>query len=423
MKSFPTVHDLANATEEEVNAHWAGLGFYRRARLLHQGAKYVVNELDGQLPSTVDGLLQVSGIGPYTAAAVASIAFGQCVAVVDGNVCRVLSRLTGIANHIKAPALKDKYGWELANQIVQAGNGTNPGDVNQALMELGATYCAPSGSGTDPNDPLVDFYMSTKLGKAYYGAQQQQQESPTKPVIMIPDDSDKTTSCAICDARGILSAVELFETKMLNCSATDAVIGLAEAAKIGHSIFPLDPPKAKRRDEDLAVAVIQNFWNGETWWLLSKRPEKGLLAGQWEFPSAIVSVRKSSSSTTAKPPTAPARRKALSALLNEITTTTSSSTTTTDNHSWICDLDRTLVYSSPMEHVFSHVKHFMFLESASSNVELNMKEWKTESGKQVRWMRESDMKKVGITSGVKKIIKGVVAKGGNNGGKEKKRKR
>jgi A/G-specific adenine glycosylase len=397
MKSFPTVQDLANATEEEVNAHWAGLGFYRRARLLHQGAKHVVDELDGQLPTTVEGLLKVSGIGPYTAAAVASIAYGQCAAVVDGNVCRVLSRLTGIANHIKAPALKDKHGFELANQLVRAGDGKNPGDVNQALMELGATYCAPSGSGIDPRDPLKDFYMSTRLGKIYA-------QLPTKPTV-----AEVTTKCVICDAAGISSAIELFESKM---NATEA-IGPNEAARHGHSIFPLAPPKTKTRDEDLAVVAIQNTWKGETWWLLMKRPSTGLLAGQWEFPSTIVQVRKS---TSTKAPSVATRRKELAILLEDITRRSA-------KHQWICDLDRTKVNPSPMEHVFSHVKHIMFIDTASSSVELEHKEWVTENGKEVRWMRESDMKKVGITSGVKKILKAVKEQGRESSPVGKKRKR
>ena len=73
MESFPTVHDLANASEEQVNSHWAGLGFYRRARLLHQGSKYVSNELNGIMPQTVNELMKISGIGRYTASAIASI--------------------------------------------------------------------------------------------------------------------------------------------------------------------------------------------------------------------------------------------------------------------------------------------------------------------------------------------------------------
>ncbi|EOD21193.1 A/G-specific adenine DNA glycosylase, mutY, partial [Emiliania huxleyi CCMP1516] len=93
MEAFPTVQDLAAASEEQVNAKWAGLGFYRRARMLHEGAKQVVDDFDGQLPQTVDGLLRLKGVGPYTAGAIASISFGVPAPIVDGNVLRVLSRL------------------------------------------------------------------------------------------------------------------------------------------------------------------------------------------------------------------------------------------------------------------------------------------------------------------------------------------
>ncbi len=97
MRSFPTVHDLAAATEDEVNAHWAGLGFYRRARLLHQGAKFIVEEYNGTLPTTPQELSKIQGIGPYTAAAIASIAFDVCVPVVDGNHRQYFTQETGIA--------------------------------------------------------------------------------------------------------------------------------------------------------------------------------------------------------------------------------------------------------------------------------------------------------------------------------------
>jgi A/G-specific adenine glycosylase len=98
-----------------------------------------MEELNGKVPHTVEGLLLITGIGPYTANAVASIAFDGCVPVVDGNVYCVLSLLMGIATHIKAPIAKDKLGWTLAQQLVEAGDGLHAGDVNQAIMELGAT--------------------------------------------------------------------------------------------------------------------------------------------------------------------------------------------------------------------------------------------------------------------------------------------
>jgi A/G-specific adenine glycosylase len=124
-----------------------------------------MDKYGGELPKTVEELMRIDGIGQYTGSAIASIAFDVCVPVVDGNVCRVLARLRGIANNIKAPILKDKLGWGLAEQIVKAGDGKKAGDVNQALMELGATYCSPSGTGVDSRDPLKELYLSTKLSK------------------------------------------------------------------------------------------------------------------------------------------------------------------------------------------------------------------------------------------------------------------
>jgi A/G-specific adenine glycosylase len=101
MRRFPTVHALAAADPEEVNAMWAGLGYYRRARMLHQGAKMVVETLNGQLPDNVTGLKQIPGIGDYTAGAIASIAYNQQAPLVDGNVIRVFCRMRGIAAHPK----------------------------------------------------------------------------------------------------------------------------------------------------------------------------------------------------------------------------------------------------------------------------------------------------------------------------------
>jgi A/G-specific adenine glycosylase len=392
MKSFPTVYDLATASEEQVNSHWAGLGFYRRARLLHKGAKHVVTELDGQLPETPDGLLKIDGIGPYTAAAISSIAYNASVAVVDGNVCRVLSRLTGIANHIKSPIFKDKLGWDLATQLVLAGGGKDAGQVNQALMELGATYCAPSGTGVDPRDPLREFYLSCQLGRAYaYAASDNENETVYK--YKAASKKRTTSKCALCNPDGIEHVLQKFQEK-LNNEPVDS----EAAAKCGHAIFPLDPPKMKKREEDLAVGALCNTWNEETWWLLTKRPKEGLLAGQWEFPSTLMQTRHVKNSKTQQPPKASVRRSALDQLLLELT----------NEEEWICELKRVPVNPAPLEHIFSHVKHIMWVECASSAMQVDGKEWTASDGKQVRWMREKDeMKQVGITSGVKKVMKAV----------------
>lgn len=137
MARFPTVHALAEAPLEEVNSCWAGLGYYRRARMLHQGAQFVRDELAGELPETAAELEKISGIGPYTAGAIASIAFGQPAPVVDGNVIRVFARLHRLQGE---PAKLTAPCWSLAARLLHP---TAPGDFNQALMELGATVCTP----------------------------------------------------------------------------------------------------------------------------------------------------------------------------------------------------------------------------------------------------------------------------------------
>jgi A/G-specific adenine glycosylase len=139
---FPTIKALAEAEEREVLALWSGLGYYRRARMLHRGAQFVMRELKGRLPKTATALRTLPGVGPYTAAAIASIAFGERIAVIDGNVERVLLRVLG-----KVEEKTSKASAELA-QVAQAlmplrSRGASPADHNQAMMELGATICTP----------------------------------------------------------------------------------------------------------------------------------------------------------------------------------------------------------------------------------------------------------------------------------------
>jgi A/G-specific adenine glycosylase len=131
LRRFPTVQALARARTSSVLAAWSGLGYYRRARALHEAAKEIVRR--GEFPISAVDLQQLPGIGRYTAAAIASIAFGEAVAVVDGNVERVLRRLTG-------QELTRAEQWDLAASLVSRAR---PGDFNQAMMEWGATICLP----------------------------------------------------------------------------------------------------------------------------------------------------------------------------------------------------------------------------------------------------------------------------------------
>jgi A/G-specific adenine glycosylase len=133
VRRFPTVQKLAAAREASVLAVWSGLGYYRRARMMHAAAKVIVREHGGEFLSSAERLRELPGIGRYTAAAIASIAFGEAVAVVDGNVERVLQRVCG-------KRLAGEQLWALANSVL---DGERPGDFNQAMMELGAVVCMP----------------------------------------------------------------------------------------------------------------------------------------------------------------------------------------------------------------------------------------------------------------------------------------
>ena len=142
---YPTVENLANASEEQVLKLWQGLGYYSRARNLHATAKYVSNELNGVFPISYKGLIKLKGVGDYTASAIASICFNEATAVVDGNVYRALARYFGIFTPINT-SLGIKEFKNLAQQLIDVDN---PGNHNQALMEFGARQCKPQNPNCD----------------------------------------------------------------------------------------------------------------------------------------------------------------------------------------------------------------------------------------------------------------------------------
>jgi len=413
------------------------------------------------------------------------------VPVVDGNVCRVLSRLTGIANHIKAPIFKDDLGWKLAEQIVCSENDGHAGDVNQALMELGATYCAPSGSGIDDDDPLKEFYMSTVIGRSVVEAMMtiMMVEERENGSIMDVNDvlahfnhetmcGDGADKCRLCHSNGVPSVLAQICQDWIDYMASEygdvssyikqrkkmtlSKIEKEVASKIGHGAFPVPPPKKAKREEVLAVAAIsllapetlgRKSKNGEekivNRWLMVKRPKEGLLAGQWEFPSVCVwdSTDKQKDGKKGKKamvkngevviPIVKAleRKRSLQSFLENMTIP---SLLDSDDENQIRRLFKVTCKSKrinlsqektsnstspPLEHIFSHVRHTMWVEHGHiqleeddeisfdfSSFESSSMSWKTEDGREVRWMSELDMKKVGVTSGVKKILAAVLKK-------------
>jgi A/G-specific adenine glycosylase len=141
IRRFPTVAALAASTEDEVLAAWSGLGYYRRARMLRDGAREVMAQFGGSIPATVDELRTISGIGRYTAGAISSIAFGHHAAIVDGNVARIVARLFGIDAPVASPELM-RGAWLAEERLVAACR--SPREFNQGLMEIGALICKPA---------------------------------------------------------------------------------------------------------------------------------------------------------------------------------------------------------------------------------------------------------------------------------------
>lgn len=168
MAQFPTVEALASAEQSAVLKAWEGLGYYSRARNLHHAAQTVVNALNGEMPKTVDGLRQLKGIGDYTAGAIASIAYDLPAPILDGNVIRVLSRLTDLPDDVTQSATK-KVLWQMAAAVVPEKRA---GDFNQSLMELGQTVCSKSNPDC-ANCPLAALCLANQTGT--------QNERPHRP--------------------------------------------------------------------------------------------------------------------------------------------------------------------------------------------------------------------------------------------------
>lgn len=162
LAEFPTIQALASASEEQVLSAWQGLGYYRRARHLHRAAQRVLADHAGRVPDAPASIRRLPGVGDYTAGAIASIAFGRPEPIVDGNVARVLARVLAIESSIDEPPARKRL-WAAARRAVEAAD--QPGDLNQALMELGATVCSPRGPRC-PTCPARPWCAAGRAGDA-----------------------------------------------------------------------------------------------------------------------------------------------------------------------------------------------------------------------------------------------------------------
>ncbi|CAI5725774.1 unnamed protein product [Hyaloperonospora brassicae] len=373
---FPTVAALAEAHEEDVNALWAGLGYYRRARMLHAGAKYVVNNHGGELPSTVDQLLLIPGIGPYTAGAIASIAFGIREPLVDGNVIRVMARMRAVGADPKNKQLI-KFSWKTASELVSGCD--RPGALNQALMELGATMC------TVQNPRCSDCPVKS-VCLAYEEKHVVTPKSKSLSASEVPTES--SSACTICDFTRAMewnesqSEVTKYPLKAKKNDSRQEVICVAVVSS------PLSTSRAPERETSKATSTKASSSCSSPWqFLMSRRPDGGLLAGQWEFLHSKISDGDTIPSFS-KRKTFMDRR--LSDLLGQSALSRSSNLLE----------DRRDV--GELTHVFSHVKHHMGIEHLHFKHEPKL--LSTFESDEIRWMTVNEMQQLGITTGVKKIL-------------------
>ena len=161
LDALPDIPSLAAAPEEQLHKLWEGLGYYSRVRNLQKAAKQVVELYGGSLPADYDRLLKLCGIGEYTAGAITSIAFGQAVPAVDGNVLRVMSRILAAEGDILSPAVKKAYRTLLAEQMLP----DHPGEFNQAIMDLGAGVCLPNGEPHCESCPVRTVCLAFERGQ------------------------------------------------------------------------------------------------------------------------------------------------------------------------------------------------------------------------------------------------------------------
>ncbi|KAG8555087.1 hypothetical protein GDO81_017579 [Engystomops pustulosus] len=373
MKTWPTVQHLAMASLEEVNEKWSGLGYYSRGRRLYEGAQKVVRDLGGRMPRTAEDLQkQLPGVGRYTAGAVASISYGQAKGVVDGNVIRVLCRLRRIGADFTSPAVTDAL-WNLANNLVDRDR---PGDFNQAMMELGATVCTPKKAlcGECPLQSLCRAYRKVEQDSSSLLSKTVKRRSKTQDVsISDIEECAAAASCPLCLQSG----------DHWDCS-------------LGVTNYPRKSAKKPSREEQTVTCVWERFGEqGDPEYLLVQRPQKGLLAGMWEFPSVLLE----------KATTAGEREEILCGRLREVTGS---------NISVIKDLQ--LV--GEVIHIFSHINQtylVYYLQSRS----IKMKE----EEESLRWVTRRQFMESAVSTAMKKILRLCEARGLVSAGAEPPRKR
>ncbi|XP_061636450.1 adenine DNA glycosylase isoform X2 [Phyllopteryx taeniolatus] len=351
-----TVIDYYKKWLKEVNQMWAGLGYYSRGKRLHEGAQKVVSELGGRMPDTVDELLrQLPGVGRYTAAAVGSIALGHVTGAVDGNVIRVLCRMRAIGADCTSPAVTEAL-WALANTLVDP---ERPGDFNQAMMELGARVCTPKG-------PLCQQCPVRAHCHSYLKAHARQEQNSRKPSGSKDTKPPALPDIEDCSASGICP--------LCPSEPWDEELGVQN--------FPRKPAKKPPRVQRTVTCVLTRHGEeGEEEFLLMQRPNKGLLAGLWEFPSLLLEKEDHSDKK---------HQAALCAHLDEILGPLT---------------ENSLHYVGEVLHVFSHIRQTYVVHTLRVGGGGGGGDHARPRTANVRWVSRSALQEAAVSTAVKKIVK------------------
>jgi len=239
MEALPTVADLAALEEDRLMKLWQGLGYYNRARNLQKAARQVAEDFGGVFPDTYEGLLTLSGVGEYTAGAIASIAFGVPVPAVDGNVLRVFARLYNDDADVMTPAAKRLFTQRVLDQMPKA----TPGPYNEALMELGALVCIP-GTPHCEACPLADRCLGYAAGRAgELPVKPAPKAKTTVPVTVALVESDAGLLLQRRPAKGLLAGLwqpAAWEKALTKDELTAALAKLGVQATLTE---PLPPAK------------------------------------------------------------------------------------------------------------------------------------------------------------------------------------
>ena len=281
MAKFPNIEALAQASPEEVNQLWSGLGYYNRAQRLLQGAKEILAKHEGELPSSIEKLQSIPGIGPYTAGAISSIAFGKVEPLVDGNVVRVFSRLRAIQFEDKSKDM-EKQCWTLAKQLVDP---MDPSSFNQALMELGAMVCKPSNPAcsTCPAKGLCAARIITEAAASQSRPKGDEIGDTMKDGIELPKSvSEFPFKTAKKAPRELVLSVGVFvRTFVGKGGSTSAISSEVPAISLEEEKGPRTSDLGDKNGSNGKDTTVEKY-------LFVKRPAGGLLQNQWEFPNVVL---------------------------------------------------------------------------------------------------------------------------------------